>query len=78
MFRCADGHTTDAETHRQTWETLRAVAERPDFLQVADSKPCAREVMDHPDRHGGRFVTATRARGSPQVRHGRRRRSAIP
>jgi transposase len=57
QFRCAAGNTTDAETHRQTWETLRAVAGRPDFLYVADSKLCAREVMDHLDRHGGRFVT---------------------
>jgi transposase len=56
-FRCADGNTADAETHRQTWETLRAVAGRPDFLYVADSKLCTREVMDHLDRHGGRFVT---------------------
>ena len=58
QFRCADGNTNDAETHRQTWETLRAVAGRPDFLYVADSKLCTREVMDHLDRHGGRFVTA--------------------
>jgi len=57
QFRCADGNTNDAETHRQTWETLRAVAGRPDFLYVADSKLCTREVMDHLDRHGGRFVT---------------------
>jgi transposase len=57
QFRCADGHTNDAETHRQTWETLRAVAGRADFLYVADSKLCTREQMDHIDRHGGRFVT---------------------
>jgi transposase len=57
QFRCADGNTTDAETHRQTWDTLRAVAGRPDFLYVADSKLCTREAMDHLDRHGGRFVT---------------------
>jgi transposase len=56
-FRCADGNTNDAETHRQTWDTLRAVAGRADFLYVADSKLCAREAMDHLDRHGGRFVT---------------------
>jgi transposase len=57
QFRCADGNTPDAETHRQTWETLRAVAGRADFLYVADSKLCTREQMDHLDRHGGRFVT---------------------
>lgn len=57
QFRCADGNTNDAETHRQTWEALRAVAGRADFLYVADSKLCTREQMDHIDRHGGRFVT---------------------
>lgn len=57
QFRCADGNTPDAETHRQTWDTLHAVAGRPDFLYVADSKLCTREAMDHLDRHGGRFVT---------------------
>ncbi len=57
QFRCADGNTADAETHRQTWETLCAVAGRADFLYVADSKLCTREQMDHIDRRGGRFVT---------------------
>jgi transposase len=57
QFRCAAGNTNDAETHRQTWDTLREVAGRADFLYVADSKLCTREQMDHLDRHGGRFVT---------------------
>jgi transposase len=57
QFRCAAGNTNDADTHRQTWDTLRAVAGRPDFLYVADSKLCTREQMDYLDRHGGRFVT---------------------
>ncbi|HEX2647270.1 MAG TPA: IS1634 family transposase, partial [Candidatus Dormibacteraeota bacterium] len=57
QFRCADGNTNDAETHRQTWDTLRVVAGRPDFLYVADSKLCTREAMDHIDRQRGRFVT---------------------
>jgi transposase len=55
QFRCAAGNTNDAETHRQTWDTLRAVAGRPDFLYVADSKLCTREQMDYLDRHGGRL-----------------------
>jgi transposase len=57
QFRCADGNTSDATTHVETWETLRAVAGRSDFLYVADSKLCTREAMDHLDRQGGRFVT---------------------
>jgi transposase len=56
-FRCADGNTTDVRTHIQTWDTLRTLAGRADFLYVADSKLCSFENMDHIDRAGGRFVT---------------------
>jgi transposase len=56
-FRCADGNASDSRTHIETWNTLRAVAGRSDFLYVADSKLCSRENMDHIDRAGGRFVT---------------------
>jgi transposase len=56
-FRCADGNTTDVRTHIETWNTLRALAGRADFLYVADSKLCSFENMDHIARAGGRFVT---------------------
>ena len=56
-FRCSDGNTSDSRTHIETWNTLRAVAGRADFLYVADSKLCSRENMDHIDRAGGRFIT---------------------
>jgi len=56
-FRCSDGNTSDSRTHIETWNTLRAVAGRADFLYVADSKLCSRENMDHIDRTGGRFIT---------------------
>jgi transposase len=56
-FRCSDGNTSDSVTHIGTWNTLRTVAGRADFLYVADSKLCSRENMDHIDRAGGRFVT---------------------
>ena len=56
-FRCTDGNVNDSRTHIQTWNTLRTLAGRPDFLYVADSKLCSRENMDHIDRAGGRFVT---------------------
>ena len=57
QFRVADGNTNDSITHIQTWNTLRAVAGRADFLYVADSKLCSRENMDYIDAAGGRFVT---------------------
>jgi transposase len=57
QFRVADGNTNDSTTHIETWNTLRAVAGRADFLYVADSKLCSRDNMEHIDRAGGRFVT---------------------
>lgn len=36
---------------------MRALAGRPDFLYVADSKLCTRDKMDYLDRRHGRFVT---------------------
>ncbi|MEK7315930.1 MAG: IS1634 family transposase [Candidatus Eisenbacteria bacterium] len=57
QFRCADGQTNDSRTHLETWEALRQVAGRPDFLYVADSKLCGGEAMHAIDRQGGRFVT---------------------
>ena len=56
-FRCADGNTSDSITHIETWESLKALAGRPDFLYVADSKLCSRENMDYIARKGGRLVT---------------------
>ena len=57
QFRVEDGNTSDARTHQSTWETLRQVTGTVDFLYVADSKLCAREVMDAIDAAGGRFLT---------------------
>ncbi|MCB1674970.1 MAG: IS1634 family transposase [Halioglobus sp.] len=56
QFRCEAGNTNDSPTHIATWDALCRAAGGPDFLYVADSKLCAREPMDHIDRHGGRFV----------------------
>jgi transposase len=56
-FRCMEGNASDSRTHIETWNALRAVAGRVDFLYVADSKLCSRENMDYIDRAGGRFVT---------------------
>jgi transposase len=56
-FRLCDGNTTDDQTHIQSWETLRKLIGRPDFLYVADSKLCVREAMTHIVAQGGRFLT---------------------
>ena len=56
-LRVADGNTSDSITHIATWDALRAVAGRADFLYVADSKLCSHDNLDHIHRAGGRFVT---------------------
>jgi transposase len=57
QFRCAEGNAADVRTHIQTWDSLRALAGRSDFLYVADSKLCSHDNMEHIARAGGRFVT---------------------
>jgi transposase len=57
QFRVADGNVNDSVTHIDTWNALRAVAGRPDFLYVADSKLCSAANLDYVHRAGGRFVT---------------------
>lgn len=57
QFRAADGNTNDSVTHIDTWNSLRAVAGRADFLYVADSKLCSFDNLDYIHRAGGRFVT---------------------
>lgn len=57
QFRAADGNTNDSVTHLETWNTLRALAGRADFLYVADSKLCSHGNLDYLHRAGGRFVT---------------------
>lgn len=51
------GNTSDSTTHIGTWETLRKLSGRPDFLYVADSKLCSKASLAHIDKHGGRFIT---------------------
>ncbi|MCA1701595.1 MAG: IS1634 family transposase, partial [Actinobacteria bacterium] len=55
--RLTDGNTTDDQTHIATWQELRAIVGRPDFMYVADCKLATREQMTHIDSRGGRFVT---------------------
>lgn len=57
QFRSEDGNTNDDTTHIETWEAVRQVAGRADFLYGGDCKLCTRENMDYIDRKGGRFVT---------------------
>ena len=52
-----DGNTGDGTTHLTSWDILLQLVGRPDFLYVADSKLCDRQVMATIDRRRGRFLT---------------------
>ena len=56
-YRAMDGNTNDSVTHIPTWETLRQLAGRKDFLYVADCKLCSKATLTHIDKQGGRFIT---------------------
>ena len=56
-YRACDGNTEDSTTHVQTWEVLRGLAGRPNFLYVADSKLCTHETLRYIDTRQGRFIT---------------------
>lgn len=64
QFRVEAGNQNDSRTHEESWEALRKVSGRADFLYVADSKLCGGEAMEYIHAHGGRFVTVMpRSRG---------------
>lgn len=56
-FRVCAGNTEDSSTHIETWNRLRDLVGRADFLYVADSKLCTEPNMRYIDDHGGLFVT---------------------
>jgi len=71
-FSVGDGNLTDDQTHRDTWELVRELAGRPDFLYVADSKLAAEKNMGHIHRCGGRFITVLpRTRSEDKTFRGR-------
>jgi len=59
-FTSASGNTTDDQTHCETWELLRQLVGRPDFLYAADCKLASAENLGYIARRGGRFVTILR------------------
>src|SRR5665648_226054 len=46
-YKSYDGNVTDDRTHIQTWEALRRITGRSDFIYVADAKLATREQMDY-------------------------------
>jgi len=56
-FTSANGNTTDDTTHRRTWDLLRQLVGRADFLYVADCKLATSDNMNYIARQQGRFIT---------------------
>ncbi len=70
QFRVQSGNTTDDRSHLATWELLRRLTGRCDFLYVADCKLATAENMAHLHRHGGRFLSVLpRTRGEDAAFH---------
>jgi transposase len=55
--RVQSGNTTDDRSHRETWDFLRRLTGRADFLYVADCKLATAENMAYLHRNGGRFLS---------------------
>jgi transposase len=56
-FSSESGNTVDDGTHIGTWDLLRELIGRADFLYVADCKLASSENLSHMATRGGRFVT---------------------
>ena len=56
-FKCYDGNRSDDSIQLETWQALRVLLQRPDFIYVADSKLCVEETMRKIDSEHGLFVT---------------------
>ncbi|MCP4253578.1 MAG: IS1634 family transposase, partial [Candidatus Scalindua sp.] len=56
-YKAYSGNRTDDTTHIETWEALKKIAGRSDFLYVADSKVCTKKQLGHIVDNGGRVVT---------------------
>jgi transposase len=56
-YSAYDGNRTDDTLHWETWQTLRGILRRSDFLYVADSKLRVEQTLMNIDRNQGKFIT---------------------
>ena len=56
-YNVDDGNVTDDQTHIHTWNVLRKIVGRADFVYVADCKLCTKQNMSHIDDQDGHFIT---------------------
>lgn len=56
-FKVYDGNQSDDSIQLATWQSLRTLLQKPDFIYVADCKFCVEETMRSVDKEHGFFVT---------------------
>ena len=56
-FKAYPGNQGDDGTHWETWQCLRRLLGRSDFLYVADCKLCVKDTLLRLDKEGARFLT---------------------
>jgi len=56
-YKTYPGNRTDDTTHIETWNTVKKIAGRSDFIYVADSKVCTSKQLTHIVANGGRVIT---------------------
>jgi transposase len=56
-FKAYAGNQVDDGTHWETWQCLRRLLGRGDFVYVADCKLCVSDTLLRLDKEGGRFIT---------------------
>jgi transposase len=52
-----DGNTTDDVTHIASWNALRTLLDKENFIYVANCKLCSQKNLDHISQDGGLFIT---------------------
>ena len=56
-YKTYPGNRTDDTTHIETWNIVKEIAGRSDFIYVADSKVCTSKQLSHIVANGGRVIT---------------------
>ncbi len=56
-YKTYPGNRTDDTTHNETWTSLCRIAQRTDFLYVADCKVCTDPQLNYIVSRGGRVIT---------------------
>jgi transposase len=56
-FKTYSGNRTDDTTHIETWEALRKLAGRDEFIYIADCKVCTDKQLSHIVSNHGKVIT---------------------